>query len=319
MRANIPKEPRPPVTELEGVYLQAMKEASVRLMDVLPAGDDLWEMLGQIEAMLLEAQAREMPLAELFGDGGVAGFCQSIVDEYRADGEVVIPAAADRTVEFDKRILGPRGGVNYRRHRILSVVIATVLTLAFALLALWYTGILRYWTEGDSYYLEELHNFRSTVTDTVSPPISLTLPLKQVSGLGQTLYSDAEGYTIKLASLETTQYAGSYADPDTGKTSPRKMTVWVLAMSYTVKSDFNRITYVEPPAEGTVTLTLADGTVRSGKISWMDSGSAGNGLEYARISVIELPADTDTEGATLTVVLDPPKRVEWNRISTGYR
>ena len=93
MRANIPKEPRPPVVELEGIYLQAMKEASVRLMDVFPAGNDLWEMLGQIEAMLLEAQLREMPLTELFGEGGVAAFCQSIVDEYKADGETGIPAS----------------------------------------------------------------------------------------------------------------------------------------------------------------------------------------------------------------------------------
>jgi DNA-binding ferritin-like protein (Dps family) len=319
MRANIPKEPRPPVTELEGIYLQAMKEASVRLMEALPAGRELWEMLGQIEAMLMEAQAREMPLNELFGDGGVAGLCQSIVDEYKVDGEVAIPAAADRTVEFDKRIFGPRGGVNYRRHRVTSVIIATVLTLAFTLLALWYTGILRYWTAGDSYYLEELHNFQSTVTDTDSDPISLTLPLKRASGLGETLYGDADGYDIMLQSLDTYSHTGSYTDPDTGKTVYVKMSSWILYMTYTVESDFKQITYVEPPSSGTVTVTLADGTVHVGRLSWVESGSAGSGREFARISVIELPADTDTEGATLTVVLDPPKRVEWKRVSTGYR
>jgi DNA-binding ferritin-like protein (Dps family) len=319
MRANIPKEPRPPVVELEGIYLQAMKEASVRLMEILPAGNDLWEMLGQIEAMLLEAQFREMPLTELFGEGGVAALCQSIIDEYKADGKVELPAAADRTVEYEKRIFGPSGGINYRRHRVTSVIIATVLILAFALLALWYTGILRYWSAGDSYYLEELHNFQSTVTDTVSPPVSVSLPLKPASGLGQILYTDAEGYTIKLMSLETSQHVGSYLNPHTGKAEYRKMTAWVLAMSYTVKSDFKQITYVEPPAGGVVTVTLSDGSVHEGKIVWMESGSAGEGLEFARISVIELPSDTPIEGATLNVVLDPPKRVEWNRISTGYR
>ena len=319
MRANIPKEPRPPVTELEGVYLQAMEEASVRLMNVLPAGNDLWEVLAQIEAMLMEAQLQEMPLNQLFGNGGVAAFCQSIIDEYKADGKVELPAAADRTVEFEKRIFGPSGGVNYRRHRVTSVVIAAVLTFAFALLALWYTGILRYWTAGDSYYLEELHNFQSTVTETTSDPIALTLPLKRTSGLGQTLYSDAEGYDITLLSLDTQEHAGSYTDPDTGETSYMRMTGWILYMTYTVESDFNRITYVEPPSGGTVTVTLADGTVHKGRIIWMESGSAGDRREFARVSVIDLPSNTNTEGATLTVVLDPPKRVEWNRVSTGYR
>ena len=154
MRANLPKNPRPAATELEGIYLQAMKEVSVRLMDALPAGNDLWEMLGQVEAMLLEAQLREMPLSELFGDGGVSAFCQSIVDEYKADGEVVTPASASRLVKPEKRLDGPRGGLNYRRHLVRSGILAVVLTLAFALIALWYTGILRYWTAGDSYYLE---------------------------------------------------------------------------------------------------------------------------------------------------------------------
>jgi DNA-binding ferritin-like protein (Dps family) len=319
MRANIPKEPRPPVVELEGIYLQAMKEASVRLMDVFPAGNDLWEMLGQIEAMLLEAQLREMPLTELFGEGGVAAFCQSIVDEYKADGETGIPASDGKLVKAYKRIDGPRGGVNYRKHRVKSGILAAVLILAFALLALWYTGILRYWTAGDSYYLEELHNFQSTVTDTLSAPIEISMPLKKTVGLSDTLYADAAGYDIRLSSLDTHEHAGSYPDPDTGETVYVMMTNWILRMSYRVESDFNRVTYVEPPSDGTVTVTLADGTVYSGKIVWMESGGAGEGREFARISVIELPSDTNIEGATLTIVMDPPKRVEWNRVSTGHR
>ena len=319
MRANLPKPPRPAVTELEGVYLQAMKEVSVRLMDVLPDGDELWGTLGQVEAMLLEAQLREMPPDELFGDGGVAAFCQSIVDEFKAEGVTVTPAAESRLPKQYKRIQGPQGGINYRSHRLRSVALAIALILAFAVLALWFTGVLRYWTAGDSYYLEELHNFQSKVTDTLSPPITVTMPLSKADGLRNTLYADSEGYDITLTALETYVHAGSYTDPATGETSYRKMTNWILSMTYTVESDFKRITYVEPPSGGTVTVTLADGTTQSGRITWLDSGSAGERREYARISVIELPSDMDTRGATLTVVLDPPKRVEWNRISTGPR
>lgn len=319
MRANLPKNPRPAVTELEGVYLQAMKEVSVRLMDALPAGNDLWEMLGQVESLLLEAQLREMPLSELFDDGGVAAFCQSIVDEYKEDGETVLPASASKLIKPEKRLDGPRGGVNYRRHRVKSAVLAVCLALVFALLALWYTGVLRYWTAGDSYYLEELHNFQSTVTETLAPPVPITLPLKKANGLGNTLYADMEGYSITLTALDTYEHAESYTDPDTGKIAYRKVTSWIFSMTYTVKSDFKRITYVEPPSSGTVTVTLADGTVHNGKIAWVESGGSGKGAEYARVSVIELPSDTNIEGAVLNVVLDPPKRVEWNRISTGLR
>lgn len=319
MRANLPKNPPPDRIELEGIYLQAMKEASVRLMDALPAGDELWDMLGQIEAMLLEAQLREMPLNELFGDGGVAAFCQSIADEYAADGKISRPASSRRLAKSCKRADGPRGGIGHHRHRVTSVVIALILTLSFCLLALWYTGILRYWTEGDSYYLEELHNFQSTVTETLSPPIEITMPLKRTSVQAQTLYTDAAGYTISLTALDTYEHAVGYVHPDAGKTAYRKMTAWILCMSYTVKSDFNRVTYVEPPSTGTVTVTLADGTVCHGKITWMESGGLADGREYARLSVVELPSDTDLEGAVLTVSLDPPKLVEWNRISTGLR
>jgi DNA-binding ferritin-like protein (Dps family) len=86
MRVNLPKrEPNPSESDLKGIYLQAMREISARLMDALPADDELWQTLGQVEAMLLEAQIQGMPLKSLFGQGGVASFCQSIVDEYRSE------------------------------------------------------------------------------------------------------------------------------------------------------------------------------------------------------------------------------------------
>jgi DNA-binding ferritin-like protein (Dps family) len=103
MRANIPKQdPNRSASELNGIYLQAMREISARLMDALPAGDELWQTLGQAEAMLLEAQMQGIPLQSLFGQGGVPSFCQSIVDEYRADHgqaeDTMIPASQDPSV-----------------------------------------------------------------------------------------------------------------------------------------------------------------------------------------------------------------------------
>ncbi|MBO5512399.1 MAG: hypothetical protein J6B24_11750 [Clostridia bacterium] len=320
MRANIPKNPpRQPLVELEGIYLQAMKEASVRLMDGLPACDELWGMLGQIETMLLEAQLREMPLSELFGNGGVAAFCQSIVDEYRADGEMILLAAQDKSVKADLRPKKPRGGINGRRHRRMTVLMATALVLLLSALALWYTGVLNYWTGGNSYYLEELHNFQSTITDLPADPITLTLPLEKTSGRSDMLYADGDGFDITFTAVDTHEHTGSFTDPETGKITYQKTLTWYLRFTYAVKSDFNRVAYVEPTAAGTVTVTLPNGETYEGKLSWISSGATENGREYASLTVIDLPADMDVKGATLTVTLDPPHLVVWERIGTGRR
>lgn len=320
MRANIPKNTvQHPTAELEGIYLQAMKEASVSLMEALPAGDDLWQMLGQIEAMLLEAQLREMPLSELFGNGGVAGFCQTIVDEYREDGEMAVPAAMDPSVKTRRKPKEPRGGVNYKKHRARTTAFAVIAVLLLTGLALWYTGVIRYWSKGDAFYLEELHNFQSTVTETDSAPITLNLPMETAGHCSELLYADGEGHSITLTSVEVQDYAGGYTDPDTGKTTYQKMKAWCLRLTYSVDAGFNRVCYVEPPSSGSVTVTLANGEILEGKITWLASGPVEDGMEYARISVIELPATLDTEGAIMTVTLDPPCRVEWNRVRTGFR
>lgn len=320
MRANLPKNPpRQPLVELEGIYLQAMKEVSVHLMDALPAGDELWGMLGQIETMLLEAQLHEMPLSELFGNGGVAAFCQSIVDEYRADGEMILPAAQDKSVKADVKPQKPRGGVSGRRHRRMTVLMATALILLLSVLALWYTGVLNYWTGGDSYYLEELHNFQNKITELPADPITLTLPLERTSGRADMLYADGEGFDITFTAVDTHEHMGSFTDPETGKTTYQKMLSWYLRFTYAVESDFNRVAYVEPAASGTVTVTFPDGETYTGKLSWVSSGATENGREYASLAVIDLPADMDVKGATLTVTLDPPHLVEWERVSTGRR
>ena len=320
MRANLPKNPpRQPLVELEGIYLQAMKEVSVHLMDALPAGDELWGMLGQIETMLLEAQLREMSLSELFGNGGVAAFCQSIVDEYRACGEMALPAAVNGFHRPDRQAKEQRDGPRHKSSRWTSVITAAVMVLIFAVLALWYTGILRYWFRGTSYYLEELHNFQNKITELPADPITLTLPLERTSGRADMLYADGEGFDITFTAVDTHEHMGSFTDPETGKTTYQKMLSWYLRFTYAVESDFNRVAYVEPAASGTVTVTFPDGETYTGKLSWVSSGATENGREYASLAVIDLPADMDVKGATLTVTLDPPHLVEWERVSTGRR
>jgi hypothetical protein len=97
------------------------------------------------------------------------------------------------------------------------------------------------------------------------------------------------------------------------------MLSWYLRFTYAVESDFNHVAYVEPAASGTVTVTFPDGETYTGKLSWVSSGATENGREYASLAVIDLPADMDVKGATLTVTLDPPHLVEWERVSTGRR
>ena len=92
-----------------------------------------------------------------------------------------------------------------------------------------------------------------------------------------------------------------------------------MRMAYTVRASFKEVSYVEPPSEGVVRVTLADGTVYDGKLTWIESGASERGWEYARISLIDLPLDVNTEGATVTVELEPPRLVTWDRISTGPR
>ena len=316
MRANIPRTPpRPPVAELEGAYLQAMQEISSRLMDHLPAGESLWRILGQAETLLLEAQLQGEPLQTIFGSGGVAGFCQSIMDEYDVEGKAdAKPAALERTKKASRE---PKGGINYRRKRQFTVALATVLILLVGSLFLWNIGILNYWTAGSGFYLNELQNFQSTHEKVPGSMAVIELPLEIMSGYGQTLYADAEGYDVTLTGVETYQHAGSFTDPDTGKVTYQKMQSWYLRLTYSVDASFRRISYVEPPSEGRVIVILADGKTYEGKITWIESGIAEKGREYARVSVIDLPSSMDLTGAVLRVEFSSPVKVEWNRTRVG--
>lgn len=315
MRANIPRNSHSAEAELEGPYLGAMQEISVRLMDRLPAGDDLWRTLGQIETLLMEAQLQGQPLQELFGSGGVAAFCQSIVDEFITEGaEEMIPAAREKS---KPRRREPRGGIGYRRKRSFTIGMAVLASLLAAVAIFWGTGLFAYWTQGSGYYLEELRNFQSSHQTVAGELLPIRIPLSPMVELTNTLYSDGEGFDITLTTVEVQERASNYTDPFTGTVTYQMIQRWYLRLTYAVDAGFGSITYVEPPAEGTVTVILADGTVYTGEISWIESGSAGKGREYARISLIDLPAALNTEGATLEVRFASPNRVEWERIRVG--
>lgn len=311
--------------ELEGPYLRAMQEISARLMNNLPAGDELWQVLGQAEALLIEAQLQGVHPDKVFGNGGVAGFCQSIMDEFEqarraAEGDeppTHTPAADDPSTRRRIRDNDPRGGINYRRKRIFSAFLAVVLALLFTWACLWYVGVWRYWTEGSGFYLQELYNFTFETVKTDEAPPTVTLPLSVTSGLNQVLYADGL-YTVTLTGLDFHDHAEALPNKD-GPIIAQTVHSWSIRLEYTVLADFSTVSYVEPVAEGTATVTLADGTVLTGKLSHRDSGPVGEGREYAVITVVDIPASTSVAGATLTVSLDPPQLVTWERISTGRR
>lgn len=323
MRVNLPKrDPTPSESDLKGVYLQAMREISGRLMDTLPAGDELWHILGQAEAMLLEAQLREMPLNILFGQGGVPSFCQSIVDEYNADhGQnegTVLPASLDPSVRESRKPKEPRGGKGYQRKKRLTVALAALAVLLVVCLAFWYVGLFRYWIEGSSYYVKELHNFKETVTAADQEPIYFQIDLKKAYGLNRVIYDDGT-YRMTLHDVDYNEYVKAYRDEATGETEYRKTRGWYFTLIYTVHADFNTVSYVEPNAKGTVKVTLSDGSILSGDLSWLNSGAHGEGTEFMRFIIFESPENTDLTGAKVEVDLGIPNLVKLERISTGFR
>lgn len=323
MRVNLPKrESTPGDSDLKGIYLQAMQEISARLMDALPAGDGLWQILGQTEAMLLEAQMQGMPLKSLFGQGGVPSFCQSIVDEYRAEHpeeqDDLIPASKDPSVRERAKPKEPRGGENYRKKKRMTVALSVVAALLVSALVLWYVGLIRYWTGGSSYYVEELHNFRESVTAATREPIRFEIPLQKAYGLNQVLYDDGT-YRLTLHDVDYNEYVKAYRDESTGKTEYRKTRGWYFTVIYTVRSSFTEVSYVEPNAKGTAKVTLPDGTGLSEDLSWLNSGAYGEGTEFMRFVIMETAESTDLTGATVLVDLGIPNLVMLERIGTGFR
>ncbi len=330
MKANIPNRPveddvlpnRMPAMELEGVYLRAMQDISSRLMDALPSEESLWQTLSFAETLLLEAQLSGTELNKVFGNGGVAGFCQSIVDEYnqkRAGEARDIPAAQDPSLRDKRKLREPRGGINlYRKRRATALLIAGFAVL-FAVLALWYMGVFAFLFKGSDYYLDELYHFADSAAPVADRPIELTLSMDAPSGEGQVLYADAEGHTLILTDFFCVERLYEVENAEQNKEQAyQKRFIWCVRIRYPVRAGYTKITYVEPSASGTATLTLSDGTTVISAVSAHRSGADGEGYEYMELEVMNTPSSVNTSGGVLTITLAPPRAVEWTRIGMGF-
>lgn len=326
MRANIPRpKASPAVHELTGDYLRAMQEISARLMDVLPDGQELWETLGQAEALLLEAQMTATPLHDVFPNGGVAAFCQSIIDEYRRDASdeprsksTAVPASKDKNATSKHRKEAPKGGIGAMRYRRTTRALAVVAAILVAVALVWNSGFFRFLTQGSAFYHEELYNFENTVMETRGESLTFEVPLRQLEGLSTVIYTDGEGYTITLDSIGCRERMVAEKG-ENGKTVYRKMNSWYIVLLYTVDAGFLSVRSVTPTPEGISRITLADGTHREGVLTADSSGPLSRGFEYARITFAELPANTPLEGVTATVTMEPPVYRLWERIGMGKR
>lgn len=326
MRANLPKQPPTSLnTDLSGDYLSAMQEISVRLMDALPAGEELWQTLGQAEAMLLEAQHQGMPVGHLFGKGGVSSFCQSILDEYHAEhseGQVgQPPASQDPSIKSHAGRNGSRKAKDPRRGRRLNLLLTSVAVALVASLALWYLGVFNYWwkwCKGEPYYIEELHNFKETVTVVQTEPIRLEIPLEQAFDLGRVLYDDGT-YKLILHEVNYDSYPVDYVDSETQEKKTRTNHRWFFTVLYTVRSDFCTVSYIEPDSQGSIQVTLPDGSIHMGDLGWLSSGVYGDGMELVRFSILDVSGQEDVKGGKVMVQLGPLRLVRLDRISTGPR
>ena len=155
-------------------------------------------------------------------------------------------------------------------------------------------------------------------------PLSLTVARTPSVGLDDVLDADEEGRAVltltEIYYSECLHEVGADAtDLDTEHTAYRKNFVFCVTIRYPVQVGYTRITYIEPGTSGTATLTTPGGETMAFAVSAARSGSAGEGYEYVSLEIADIPAAFNTEGITVSVTLDPPRFVEWNRIGIGLR
>ena len=327
MRANIPRnQNQRGAFELEGVYLQAMQTVSTSLMEVMPDGEELWEILGKTEALLMEAQMTATPVEELFPHGGVAGFCQSILDEYKTKegyspkgGKTAAPASRRRNRFKDGKPKSPKGGEGARRYRRVTKLLTVCGVLLLAVFLVLQSGLHRFIMQGSAYYHEELYNFENTVMEPCSESLTFSLTPVEMTGLEQVLYTDAEGYTIRLSEIGYREREVQGMD-ENGRPVKKKLVNWYVTLHYTVDAGFFRIHTVTPEPRGTAVLTLSDGTVYESVLTSDSSGPLSKGVEFMQITVLEgIPRNVSLAGATLTVTMAPPTYRVWERVGMGTR
>lgn len=300
---------RPPGNfELTGEYLHAMETISAQLMNSLPSGDDLWRVLGQTEALLIEAQIQKTPLSKLFGKGGIAGFCQSIIDEQQGGKKQASPPAiSDRPTHKKARETTNRR--TRKKKNIITLLVVLAWLLLVAILLCQYTGILPYLMDNHSFYLKELHNFEAEVTLLEDTATSITVPLVAHTPDTRVLYREG-GYEVAIT------YVGF---DESHYVEDKPLRRWWIELTYTQVDSFTEITYISPPETGTATVTLADGKEVTQDLHWHDNGYNSDGTAFVRLCFFETDPQTVTEDGTATISFDPMTLVRWQRTGIGLK
>ncbi len=295
--------------ELSGEYLAAMKTVSAHLMSRLPDGEALWQILGQTETLLAQAQLTGTPPSALFGEGGIAGFCQSIVDEQLKEQKGrAIPATVSSSRTEKKKKTSDKHVK--RKKNLVTAAILTGWLLVVSLLLGWYTGLLSYFFHPYDSYLAELHNFTSQTTVLSGTEASVTLSLTSGAVQQQELYRSGEDYV-------TLTYVGY--DEDELPAEKGGLRRYWIELSYPRHTAFSEITYVSPAESGTSTVVLPSGETQTQSIYWKSDGCNEQGIAYLRLYVLALPKDTPSDGLTCILSLDPMTQVHWSRNAVGPR
>ncbi len=294
--------------ELTGDYRRTMEIISAQLMESLPEGDALWTILIQAEALLLEAQQRGMPIAEIFPQGGIAGFCQSIVDEQLGKQKSKIETTSPRK-QRKRRSQETTNTLIKRKKNTVTILVLLLWVLIVAFLVAHYTGFLPYLIDPHNAYLEELHNFDSSSTVLTDTERTISLRLSDRAIPPQIIYQSEE-YQVTLTAMGST--TGDYIENE----SLRRF--WI-ELCYTQTVSFSKVSYVSPAETGTARITFSDGRTSTHTLHWQDNGRYEDGTAYVRLCFLELPASTVIDDATVEFSLDPMIMVTWYRTGVGVK
>ena len=300
---------RPPGhLELTGEYLAAMEAISANLMDRLPDSEELWQILGQTETLLLQAQLVQTPIKDLFGKGGIAVFCQSIIDEQLHGKKETPPASV--TVSRERKQRKTTNERIRKKKNLVTLIILVVWLLIIAILVSWYTGVIAYLLHPHEAYLSELYNFSSETTVLQNTEVHLTLSLSSEGVQRQELYRNGEDYV-------TLTYLGY--DEDTLSAEKGGFRRYWIELSYPRHTSFSEVTYTSPSETGTSTVTLPSGELLTQSIHWKDDDCNDEGIASVKLYVLFLPKDTDPKNLAIDISLDPMVHVRWTRNTVGPR
>lgn len=289
--------------ELTGAYLEAMENVSAHLMSRLPESDELWQILGETETLLLEAQITGTPLSKLFGKGGVAGFCQSIIDE--KGGTLSEKDMAKSAAKKQRQT----GNAHIRRKKnIVTGCIIGVWVLLITFLVGQYTGFVRYLFHPQTFYLEELHNFEAQVTPLEGTDRQLTLTISHGSLGGEIIYAEGD-HRVTLTQMGVDEIT----------VDKKVICRWWVELVYTQDTGFSKVTYVAPENSGTAVVSISSDEEMTHPLTWQGEGRYDDGRAYVRLCFLEVPKGTDLRDGKVQLHLDDMKLVSWHRIGVGKR